>query len=329
MRRRYGIFLVLPLLLGPPAAQAPQAARPWRLGYLSAGSLSAGAGPAPFEAFQTALRELGYVDGQNLLVDARYAEGKIEQLPPLALELVKRGPDVILAPGAAEVQAVKRATTAIPIVMVTVPDPVDIGFAKSLARPGGNVTGLTSTAGPELHGKRLQMLRELAPRASRIALLVNPVGPGTPGRVQATEAAGRVLGVHVRVVEVRAADELNNAFSTMKQYRTEAFLVDSNRMFAAVRIRLAELAAQARMPVMYDVREYVEAGGLAAYGPSYADLFRRAAGYVDRILKGQKPADLAVEQPTKFELILNRKTANALGLALSPSLLMRADQVIE
>jgi ABC-type uncharacterized transport system substrate-binding protein len=213
--------------------------------------------------------------------------------------------------------------------MVTVPDPVGLGFVTDLARPGGNVTGLTSTPGPELHGKRLEMLRELAPGATRIALLVHPAGPATAGRVQATEAAARVLGVQLRVVEVRTTDELNGAFSTVKQQRIQALLVSSNRLFAAVRVRLAELAAQARMPAMYDVREYVEAGGLVAYGPSHPDLFRRAAGYVDRILKGRKPADLAVEQPTTFELILNRKAANALGLALPPSLLVRVDHVIE
>ena len=319
-----GVLLILTLLLSPPAAEAQQAARPWRLGFLSAAS-----GPAPPETFRTALRELGYIDGQNVVVNARYAEGTFERLPQLALELVKLGPDVIVAPGSAEVQAAKRATTAIPIVMVTVPDPVGLGFVKSLARPGGNITGLTSTAGPELHGKRLQVLRELAPGATRMALMVNPVAPATAGRVQSTEEAARVLGVQLRVVEVRASEELNGAFSTLKQHRIEALLVASNRLFAGVRVRLAELAAQARMPVMHDVREYVEAGGLAAYGPSHPDLFRRAAGYVDRILKGQKPADLAVEQPTKFEFILNRKTASALGLALSPSLLAQVDQVIE
>jgi putative ABC transport system substrate-binding protein len=284
--------------------------------------------PGPPE-FRTALRDLGYIEGQNLVVDARYAGGQFERLPQLARELVKLGPDIILAPGSAEAQAAKRVTTAIPIVMVTAVDPVGLGLVTSLARPGGNVTGLTSTAGSELHGKRLQMLRELAPGATRIALLVNPGTPATPGRVQATEVAARALGVDVRVVEVRAPAELNGAFSTIKQHQIHALLVATNRLFAAERVRLAELAARARMPAMYDTREYVEAGGLAAYGPSYPALFRRAAGYVDRILKGQKPADLAVEQPTTFEFILNRKTANALGLGLSPALLVRVDQVIE
>src|SRR6266446_3471331 len=292
-----GVLLVLALLLAPPATEAQQVARPWRLGYLSA-SLGSPALPEPF---RTALRDLGYVEGQNIVV----------------------------AVGAAEVQAIKQATTTIPIVMVVVADPVGLGFIRSLARPGGNITGTTSTTGPEFHGKRLELLRELAPDAARIALLVNPGSPATAGRVQATDAAARVLGVHVRVIEMRTTSELNGAFAKMKQERIQAALVASERVFSAVRVRMAELAAQARMPVVYDIREYVEAGGLAAYGPSHADLFRRAAGYVDRVLKGRKPADLAVEQPTKFELILNRKTANTLGLALPPSLLVRADHVIE
>ena len=320
-----GVLLVLALLLAPPATEAQQVARPWRLGYLSA-SLGSPALPEPF---RTALRDLGYVEGQNLVVASRLAEASLERLPQLALELVNFGPDIVVAVGAAEVQAIKQATTTIPIVMVVVADPVGLGFIRSLARPGGNITGTTSTTGPEFHGKRLELLRELAPDAARIALLVNPGSPATAGRVQATDAAARVLGVHVRVIEMRTTSELNGAFAKMKQERIQAALVASERVFSAVRVRMAELAAQARMPVVYDIREYVEAGGLAAYGPSHADLFRRAAGYVDRVLKGRKPADLAVEQPTKFELILNRKTANTLGLALPPSLLVRADHVIE
>jgi ABC-type uncharacterized transport system substrate-binding protein len=319
-----GVLLVLALLLAPSAIEAQQVARPWRLGYLSA-SIE----PALPEAFRTALRDLGYVEGQNLVVKSRFAEAKVERLPQLALELVNFGPDIVVAVGAAEVQAIKQATTTIPIVMVVVADPVGLGFIRSLARPGGNITGMTSTPGPEFHGKRLELLCELAPDAARIALLVNPDSPTTAGRVQATDAAARALRVRVRVIEMRTTIELNGAFAKMKQERIQAALVASDRVFSAVRVRMAELAAQARMPVVYDIREYVEAGGLAAYGPSHADLFGRAAGYVDRVLKGRKPTDLAVEQPTKFELILNRITANTLGLALPPSLLVRADQVIE
>jgi putative ABC transport system substrate-binding protein len=312
-------------LIPPPATETQQIARQWRLGYLSAGS----SGGPTYEALRATLRDLGYVEGQNLAVVSRFGEGRYERLPQLALELVRLEPDIVVAPGGAEVQAIKRATTTIPIVMITVPDPLDLGFVTNLARPGGNVTGLTSTAGPELHGKRLELLRELAPGATRMALLVGPTTPATAQRVAATETAARLLGVQVRVVQVRTPDELNGAFSMMKQQRIQALLVATNRLFSAARVRLAEQAAQAGLPAMYDVREYVEAGGLAAYGPSYPDLFRRAAAYVDKILKGQRPADLAVEQPTKFELILNRKAANALGLALSPPLIVRADHVIE
>ena len=240
--------------------------------------MAAAWGPTPPEVLSGALRDLRYIEGQNLVVESRYAEGKAERLPQLALELVKLNPDIIVAVGSAEVQAVKRATATIPIVMIVVADPVGLGFVRSLARPGGNITGLTSTPGPEFHGKRLELLRELAPGATRIALLVNPASPDTAGRVQATEAAARVLGVQVRVVEVRTTDELNVAFSTMKQHRTQALLVHSNRLFSGVRVRLAELATQARIPVMHDVREYVEAGGLAAYGPSHPDLFSRVPG---------------------------------------------------
>jgi ABC-type uncharacterized transport system substrate-binding protein len=268
-----GVLLALALLLAPPATEAQQVARPWRLGYLSA-SLG---GPAPPEPFRTALRDLGYVEGQNLIVESRLAEANLDRLPQLALELVNFGPDIVVAVGATEVRAIKQATTTIPIVMVVVADPVGLGFVRSLARPGGNITGMTSTPGPEFHGKRLELLRELAPDAARIALLVNPGNPDTAGRVQATDAAARVLGVQVRVIEVRTTSELNGAFAKMKQERIQAALVASDRVFSAVRVRLAEMAALARMPVVYDIREYVEASGLAAYGPSHADQFRRAA----------------------------------------------------
>jgi ABC-type uncharacterized transport system substrate-binding protein len=317
-----GLVLALVLTLAPSATEAQSLPKPWRLGYLSAGL-------GPPEAFRASLRDLRYIEGQNLLVEARYAEAQSARLPELAVELVKLNPDIIVAVGPGEVQAVKRATATIPIVMIVVPDPVGLGFVASLGRPGGNITGLTSTPGPEFHGKRLELLRELTRSATRIALLINPVSPAAAGRVHATEVAARALGLQLRVIEVRRADELSGAFSTMKQHRIQALLVNSDRLFSAVRVRLSELAKQARMPVMHDVSEYVEAGGLAAYGPSHPDLFRRAAGYVDRILKGQKPADLAVEQPTKFELVINMKTAKALGLTIPQTLLLRADQVIE
>jgi putative ABC transport system substrate-binding protein len=282
-----------------------------------------------WQALRTTLRDLGYVEGQNLVLDPRFAEGRMESIPRFAADIVRLRPDVVVATGSAETAALKRATTAIPIVMVVVPDPVGSGLVTSLGRPGGNVTGLTSTPGLEIQGKRLELLRELVPGATKIALLANPGVPATAARVRATEAAARTLGVQMRVVQAQTREGLHGAFSMLKQQRIEALLVPTDPFFLAERGPLAELAAAARLVVMYDVREYVEAGGLAAYGPVFLELFRRAAGYVDRILKGQAPADLPVEQPTKFELVINLKTANALGLKIPQSLLLRADQVIE
>jgi len=319
------ILLVLALFFVPSTADAQQSVKPWRIGYLSAGFQR----PDLEKAFRARLRDLGYVEGQDLVLEFRYADGKFERLPQLAVELVKLRPDVVVAVAGREIEAVQRATTTIPIVMILTPDPVASGLVKSLARPGGNVTGLTLTAGPEIYGKRLELLRELVPGATRIGLLVNPGSPLTRLLVPITEAAARTLGVQVRVVEARTQDELHGAFSMMKQHRIQAARVPSDALFNGVRLRLVELAAQARVPVLYDLRDFVDAGGLAAYGPSYADLFSRAAEYVDKVLKGQKPADLPIEQPTRFELVLNRKAATALGLTIPPSLLVRADQIIE
>jgi putative ABC transport system substrate-binding protein len=231
--------------------------------------------------------------------------------------------------GSSETQAVKNATRAIPIVMVVVPDPVGSGLVLSLSRPGGNVTGLTSAPGLDLQGKRLALLKELVPSAAKFAFLANPGVPATSARVHATEAAARSLGVEMSIVQVRAPDDLRDAFFRMRRSGVDAVLVPTDPLFLNERRRLAELAMGSRLPVMYDVREYVVAGGLAAYGPVYLELFRRAANYVDRILKGQKAAELPVEQPSKFELVINLKTAKALGLTIPPSLLLRADQVIE
>jgi putative ABC transport system substrate-binding protein len=323
-RRR---FLVTSLA-GALAAGAQPAGKRWRVGYLSAGFTRPG-GLGSWDVFRTALRDLGYVEGQNLVLDARHAEGRMDRIPRLASEIVGLGPDVVVATGSAETQAVKDATTVIPIVMVVVPEAVGSGLVLSLGRPGGNVTGLTSTPGLELQGKRLALLRELVPAAVKVAYLANPGVPATAARVQATEAAARALGVQMRIMQAQTPDGLRDAFSLMRQQRVEALLVPTDPLFLNERHRLAELSISSRLPVMYDVREYVEAGGLAAYGPVFLDLFRRAAGYVDRLLKGHKAADLPVEQPTKFELVLNVKTAKALGLTIPPSLLARADQVIE
>jgi putative ABC transport system substrate-binding protein len=319
------LLFALAILRAPLATEAQQGGKRWRVGYL-AGSL----GPSPLrEDFRATLQDLGYREGQNLVLESRFAEGKLERLPRLAAELVGLELDVLVVTGTAETFAAKRATTTIPIVMVVVPDPVALGLVTSLARPGGNLTGLTSTPGPGLYGKRLELLRELVPGVARIGLLANRSVPATAGRVRSTEEAARTVGVQVQIVEVRDRDELSSAFSRMKQQHLQALLVPSDPLFTSERVRLAELAAQARLPVLYDVREHVEAGGLAAYGPSFSDLFRRAAWYVDQILKGRKPSDLAVEQPRRFEFIVNLKTAKALGLTLSPTLLFQADEVLQ
>ena len=313
------------LFLGAPAADAQPDAKPWRIGYLSAGFQR----PDLEKAFRARLRDLGHVEGQGVLIESRWADGNFERLPQLAREIVKLRPDVVVAVSGLEVEAVQRASTTVPLVMILTPDPVGRGLVKSLARPGGNVTGLTLTTGPELYGKRLELLRELVPGATRIGLLVNAGSHMTSFWVPPTEAAARTLGLRVHVFEARTRTDLDGTFSMMKQHRIQAVRVPSDPLFNGVRHVLVELAAQARVPVLYDLRDFVEAGGLAAYGPSYPELFGRAAEYVDRILKGQRPVDLPIEQPTKFEFVLNRKAAAALGLTIPPSLLLRADHVLE
>lgn len=228
-----------------------------------------------------------------------------------------------------EVRALKGAGATMPIVGVLMSEPIMREFVTTLARPGGNVTGLTHMHGPELYGKRLEVLRELVPDAARIGLLLNPDGALSTSWVDATRAAARALGVDVRVFEARTPEELPGAFAVMKQHRIQALRVPTDPLFNGARVRLVELAARARIPVLYDLRDFVDAGGLASYGPSFRDLFSRAAFYVDRVLKGQKPGDLAIEEPTKFELVVNRKAANTLGLKIPASFLIRADHVIE
>ena len=312
---------VLFAAFGATGQPAPKVAR---VGYLSANP-----GPDVNAGFRAALRELGYVEGRSLVLEARFADLKFERLSRLAAELVGLGPDVLVAISAVEAEAAKRATATIPIVMVVVSDPVAQGLVASLARPGGNVTGLASTVGPEIHGKRLELLRELAPGAVRLALMVNGASPVTREVKRATDEAARKLGFQVHVVDVRSPDDVIRAFATMNERRTQALMVPSDRVVHAVRGRLAELSARAGLPAVYGLRDYVEAGGLASYGPSYPDLFRRAASYVDRILKGAKPAELPVEQPTTFEVVINSKAAKALGITIPPSTLLRADQVLE
>jgi len=280
------------------------------------------------EAFRVGLRERGYVEGQDIVLEFRGAHGRYDRLLELAVELVRRQVDVLVAPGTTTARVAKEATRTIPIIIVRASDPVASRLVGSLARPGGNITGLTEMA-PELSGKRLELLKEVVPRVSRVAALWNPANPAAAHQLQETEAAARVLGVSIQAVEVRGPSELEQAFAAMARNRTGAFLVTPDAMLTDNTKRIVDLAAKQRLPAIYVQRDFVEVGGLMAYGPSLTDLYRRAAHYVDKILKGAKPADLPVEQPTRFELVINLKTAKYLGLTFPPSIMIRADQVIQ
>jgi len=313
------------LLAAPLVAGAQQAGKVWRIGVLSPGPST---GPFSSAPLQQSLRELGYVEGVNLAVEWRNAEGKTERFDDLAADLVRLRVDVIVAivPGAT--LAAKRSTASIPIVMVNTPDPVQLGLVVSLGRPGGNVTG-TTTLSADLSSKQLELLKEAVPRAMRIAVLWNPNNPWHPLAVKGAEAAARSLAVQLQIVEARSAEEFERAFEAMTRKRAGAVLVLADPLTAFHRTRLAELAIKRHLPGMFGTRAYAEAGGLMSYWAHQADLDRRVASYVDRILKGAKPADLPIEQPTKFEFVINLKTAKALGLTIPPSLLGRADAVIQ
>ena len=325
---RLATAAVLLLLAAPLAAGAQPAAKVPRVGYLT-GNLATGLHLQ--EAFRQGLRDLGYIEGRDVVIEYRDAEGKYERLPALAADLVGRKVDVIVVTSTPAALAARQATRSIPIVLAWVADPVGSGLITSLARPGGNVTGLSALA-PELVGKRLELLKQAVPGASRIAVLRHPGDYGDrTEREMLTEAdvAARVLGVRLQVVEARGAEDFDRAFSDMTRARADAVTVQSTNIFFIERRRLVEVAAKHRLPTMYLAREFVDAGGLMSYAANVADLSRRAATYVDKILKGTKPGDLPVEQPIKFELVINLKTAKALGLTISPSLLARADRVIE
>ncbi|HMH48856.1 MAG TPA: ABC transporter substrate-binding protein [Candidatus Acidoferrum sp.] len=327
-RRAFLRTLSAGLLAAPLAAEAQQAGRVPRIGFLSLTSPSDR--PPLLDAFRQRLRELGWVEGQNIVIDYRYAEGRVDRLPDLAAELVRLKVDLIIASaGTQVVTAAKNATETIPIVMIAVRDPVGIGLIASLARPGGNVTGVSGYAGLEIVAKQLELLKETVPKIRRVAILSNPSNAYHQLAIREVNVAARSLGVQLQLLEARGPNEFDGAFAAMAKERVGALLVLSDAIFSSHRTRLADLAARSRLPAAYGVRESVEAGGLMSYGPSFLDLYRRSAAYVDKILKGAKPADLAVEQPTKFELVINLKTAKALGLTLPPSLLQRADQIIE
>ena len=324
---RLVVTLALAILTAPLAAAAQPAAKVYRIGNLHPGSPLLT--PHLWEAFRQGLHELGYVESQNLVIENRYAEGSEERLRDLAAELVRLQVDVLVAGGAAAIRAAQHATRTIPIVMAAAgDDPVRQGFVASLAHPGGNITGL-SFLGEELPGKRLELLKETVPQSTRIAVLVNPAYPAYATTMRNLAGAAQALGLHLHVVEVHRVDELAPAFAALTQTRADAVVVipDAVLLNTARGGVVAELAAMHRLPVMYGWREWVEAGCLLSYGPSRPRMYRRAALYVDKILKGAKPAELPVEQATPFELVINLKTAQALGITMPPSLLLLADEV--
>ena len=315
------------LLVRPRAAGAQQPGKVYRVGILSPGGVPDPSVATMPNLVPIALRELGYVDGRNLVVERRFADGKIDRLPRLARELVQLQVDVILAAGDEATQAARDTTATTPIVMVVSDDPVARGWVTSLSRPGGNVTGLTVVAGTVLAGKRLELLKEVIPRATRIAVLGASDSLAGPQSQEAQKAA-TTLGVKLVLVRVQGTD-YERAFGTMVAERADALFVLMSPTLTRDRQQIIDRAAKYRLPAIYQWREQVEVGGLMSYGASIVDLSRRAATYVDMMLKGAKPADLPVEQPTKFELVINAKTAKALGLTFPPSLLLQANQVIE
>src|SRR5216684_282907 len=327
-RRTFLATLAGWLLAAPLAAEAQPREKVPRVGYLSPGSPSEPFRRRRFEAFRQGLRELGYVEGQNIAIESRWAEGKYDRYSALAADLVRLKVDVIVAVGGRATQDAQQATRTIPIVMSVVIDPVGSGLVASLARPGGNITGLTIMAS-DLVGKQLELLKEVVPKVSRVALLSNPANPGSAPQLRQAEAAARALGVGLQLLEARGPQEIDSAFAAMTRERAGALLILPDAIFGNQRRQIAELAAKSRLPSLLGVGEYAEAGGLMTYSANNLDLERRAATFVDKILKGAKPADLPIEQPSKFELIINLKTAKALGLTIPQSLLRRADEVIQ
>jgi putative ABC transport system substrate-binding protein len=323
-RRAFLSALSGSLLAAPLAAEGQQAGKVARIGVLSS------APSATWDGFRQGLRELGYTEGRTIHIEWRWTEGKAERAPELAAELVRLQPDVLVTSAPQPTAAAKAATATIPIVFIAVADPVRVGLVATLARPGSNITGLATLVGAGFVGKLIEVLKEAFPQVSRVAILINPTN-AMHQQIVANELpqAAERLRLTLLTVEARAADSLTGAFETAVRSRAGAIMVLGDPLVFVHRARIAELAAKHRLPAMYLFRESVEAGGLMAYGPSFHDLGRRAASYVDKILKGAKPGDLPVEQPTKFELVINLKTAKALGLTIPQSLLQRADQVIE
>jgi putative ABC transport system substrate-binding protein len=309
----------------PLAARAQQAGKVYRIGFFNAGE--------PIQSKSrlivvNGLRELGWIEGKNILFEGRFAENRLERLPGLAAELVSLDVDVIVAFGTLAPLAAKRATTTIPIVMMNAGDPLGTGLVASLARPGGNVTGMSLMA-PDLGGKRLELLREVLPSLSRVAVIWNAANPYSALVFEETQRAVKTLAIELQSLEVRSPDDFNGAFDSAKRKKVGALVIVEDPLTFNELKRIAEFCADSRLPAVYGLRAFADVGGLMTYGASLADLYRRAVGYIDKMLRGAKPSDLPVEQPTKFELVINLKTARALGLEIPPTLLARADEVIE
>jgi putative tryptophan/tyrosine transport system substrate-binding protein len=324
---KLSLVVAVSILAVPLGADAQPARKVHRIGYL--GGTSPISAARSIEAFREGLRELGWIEGQNIVIDYRFAEGRFDRLPDLAAELVRLKVDVIAAGATPPPVAAKNATGVIPIVMIMAGDPVGVGLVASLARPGGNVTGISYSVGVENVIKALELLKEAVPKARLVAVLSNPANQAHAHVVRDVKVAALSLGVPLQLLEARGPHEFDGAFAAMAKERVGALLVAPDGIFLLQRARLADLAAKNQLPSMHGQREYVEAGGLMSYGPSPVAAYRRAASFVDKILKGAKPADLPVEQPTKFELVINLRIAKTLGLTIPPSLQLRADQIIE
>jgi putative ABC transport system substrate-binding protein len=328
VERRGFIVGTLSLLAAPIAAETQPAGKVHRVGFLGSGSATGDARTR--EAFREGLREIGWVEGKNLVIEYRFAEGQSDRLPDLATELVRLKVDVIAAGPTPPVLAAKKATGTIPIVGMSLTDPVGLGLVASLARFGGNVTGVTYSVGTETFGKGLELLKEAVPKVRRVAILSNPASPSQSLAIASLKSAARSLGLELLLLEARGPIQFDGAFAAMAKDGVEALFVvtDPTYLLPGAAARLADLAVKSRLPSMHAQRAAVEPGGLMSYGPSIVAIYRRGAVYVDKILKGAKPADLPVEQPTKFELVINLKTAKALGLTIPPAVLARADEVI-
>lgn len=325
-RRAFLATIAGGLLAAPLATEAQEAGKVYRVGFL--GNSTAALEANLVGSFREGLRDLGYVEGRNVVIEYRWADGKYERFPALVAELLALKVDVIVSAGTPAAVAVKQATTTVPLVMAAVGDPVGTGLIASLARPGGNLTGLAAIS-PDLEGKRFELLRELLPKLSLVSFMVNPANPLHSVSEKHAREAAKVLRLRLEFVGVRTEAEFDHAFDTIVRERPGAMVVLADRVFLHNRERIVAFAARHRLPTVYPYRELVDAGGLMCFGPNYPDLHRRAAIFVDKILKGASPANLPVEQPTNFELVINVRTATALGLTIPPSLLARADQVVE